>query len=64
MFVTAIALNKYDLLISQSSRGHFLKLTDSILFEKHDKSSPFGSKHYVVLYAQNGDRIVTIDSVT
>ena len=26
MFVTAIALNKYDLLISQLSRGHFLKL--------------------------------------
>jgi len=32
MFVTAIAL-KYALLVSQWSYGHFLKLTDSILFE-------------------------------
>jgi len=28
------------------------------------KSSPFNSTHYVVLYPKNGDRIVTIDSVT
>ena len=63
MFVTVIAL-KYALLVSQWSYGHFLKLTDSILFEQHDKSSPFNSTHYVVLYPQNGDRIVTIDSVT
>ena len=34
------------------------------LFEQHDKSSPFISTHYVVLYPQNGDRIVTIDFVT
>jgi len=26
--------------------------------------APFNSTHYVVLYPQNGDRIVTIDSVT
>ena len=44
--------------------GHFLKLTDSILFEEHDKSSPFNSTHYIVLYPQNGNRIVTTDSVT
>jgi len=34
-----------------------------VLFESHDKSSPFISTHYVVLYPQNGDRMVTIDSV-
>jgi len=35
-----------------------------MLFEEHDKSFPFNSMHYIVLYPQNGDRIVTIDSVT
>jgi len=40
------------------------KLSDSILFEWHDKSSPFNLTHYIVLYSQNGDRIVTIDSAT
>ena len=39
----------------------FLKLTDSVFL---NKSSPFISVHNVVLYSQNGDRIVTIDSVT
>jgi len=34
------------------------------LFELHDKSSPFNSAHYVVLYPQNGGSIVTVDSVT
>ena len=63
MFLTAIE-PKYALLASQWSYGRFLKLTDSILFEWHDKSSPFNSTHYVVFYPQNGDRIVTIDSVT
>ena len=29
-----------------------------------EKSSPFNSTHYIVLYPQNGDRIVTIYSVT
>jgi len=38
--------------------------TDSILFRWHDKSSPFNSTHHVVLYPQNGDRIVTIYYVT
>jgi len=57
MFVTVIAL-KYALLVSQWSYGHFLELTDSIL------SSPFHSAHYIVLYPQNGDLIVTVDSVT
>ena len=37
-FVTAIALN-YALLLSQWSYGHYLKVTDSILFEQDDKSS-------------------------
>jgi len=59
MFVTVIAL-KYAFLVSQ----WFLKLADSVLFELRDKSSPFNSTHYIVLYPQNGDRIVTIDSVT
>jgi len=63
MFATVIALN-YALLVSQWSYGHFLKLADLILFEQHDKSSPFNSTRYVVLYPQNGDHIVTIDSVT
>ena len=26
--------------------------------------TPFNSTHYIMLYPQNGDRIVTIDSVT
>ena len=43
---------------------HFLKQTDSILFEKHTKSSPINSTNYTVLYAQNGDRAVNIDYVT
>jgi len=30
----------------------------------HVKSSPYNSTHYAVLYPQNGDRIVTIESVT
>ena len=63
MFVTVIAL-KYALLVSHCSYGHFLKLTDSVLFEYHDKSSPFNSTHYIVSCPQNGDRIVTIASVT
>jgi len=29
-----------------------------------NKSSPLNSTHYATLYQQNGDRIVTIDSVT
>jgi len=32
--------------------------------DEHAKSSPLNSTHYVVLYPQNGDRIVAIDSVT
>ena len=63
MFVTVIAL-KWALLVSHWSYGHFLKITDSILFERHVKSSPFNLTHYIVLYPQNGDRIVIIDSVT
>jgi len=63
MFVTVIAL-KYALLVSRGSYGHFLKLTDSILFESRDKSAPFNSTHFIVLYPQNGDRIVTTDVVT
>jgi len=42
----------------------FSKTNFSISFEQHDKSSPFNSAHYIVLYPQNGDRIVTTDSVT
>jgi len=63
MFVTVIALI-YALLVSQCSYVHFLKLTDLILFEQDAKSSLFNSTHHIVLYPQNGDRIVTIDSVT
>ena len=35
-----------------------------MLFKQHDKSSPLNSTHYAVLYPQNGDHIVAIDSVT
>jgi len=63
MFVTVIPL-KYALLVSQRSYGHFLKLSDLILFEEHDKSSPFDAIHYIVLCPQNGDRIVAIVSLT
>jgi len=37
---------------------------DWILFKEHDKSSPLNSTHCAMLYLQNGDRIVAIDSVT
>jgi len=46
MFVTVIA-PKYVLLVSQWSCGHFLKLTDLVLFEWHDRSSPFNSTHVI-----------------
>jgi len=35
-----------------------------MLFKQHDKSLPLNFTHYATLYPQNGDRIVTIDSVT
>ena len=35
-----------------------------MLFKYHRKSSPLNSTHYAVLYPQNDDRIVAIDSVT
>ena len=62
MSVTVIAL-KYASLISQQSCGHFLKL---IQFCSNNaiNLSPFYSTHYIVLYPQNGGRVVTIDSVT
>ena len=44
--------------------GHFRKLTDSILCERLHRSSPFNSTQYAELYPQNGDRIVSIVSVT
>jgi len=55
MSATVTAL-KYALLASQRSYGHYLKLTDSTVFEQHDKSLPFNSTRYVVLYPQNGAR--------
>jgi len=62
MSVTVVEL-RYALLASQGSYGHFFKLTDSVFFEQHDKSSPFNSVHYIMLYPLNGYCIVTIDSV-
>jgi len=47
MFVAAISL-KYALLVSQWSHGHFLKLTDSVLFEQLDKSSTFGLTQRII----------------
>ena len=35
-----------------------------MLFKLQDKSSPPSYTHYAMLYPQNGDRIVAIDSVT
>jgi len=35
-----------------------------MLFKEQDKSSPLNSAHYAMLYPQNGDRIMAIDSVT
>jgi len=35
-----------------------------MLFKQHDKSSSVNSTHYAMLYPQNGDYIVAIDSVT
>jgi len=35
-----------------------------MLLKWHDKSLPLNSTHYAMLYTQNGDRIVAIDSVT
>jgi len=35
-----------------------------MLSKQHNKSSPLNSTHYAMLYAQNGDRIVAVDSVT
>jgi len=44
---------------------HFLKQTSCILFEYRDKSTlPLISTHYVISCPQNGDRILTIDTVT
>jgi len=61
MFVTVISFN-YALLVS--TYRHFLKPTDSFLFEWHTKSSPINSASYNELYPQNGDRIVNMDYVT
>jgi len=35
-----------------------------MLFKHYSKSSPLNSAHYAMLYPQNGDRTVAIDSVT
>jgi len=42
----------------------FHKPADRMLFKQHDKSSPLNFTHYAKLYPQNGERIVTIDSLT
>jgi len=60
MFVTVIAL-KYALLVSQCSHGHFLKMMQLYF---NNTINLRHLTHYIVLYTQNGDRIVTIDSVT
>ena len=63
MFVTLIAL-KYALLVSQWSYGHFLKLTDSVFLNNTINICHLTQRIVIVLYPQNGDRIVSIDSVT
>ena len=62
MIFTVISL-KYALLTSQWSYRHFHKPTDRMLFKQYNKSSPLNSTHYAMLYPQNGDRIVAVDSV-
>ena len=42
----------------------FHKSKDRMLFKQYDNSSPLNSTHYAMIYPQNGDRIVAIDSVT
>jgi len=37
---------------------------DWIVFKQHDKSLPLNAAHYVMLYPQDGDRSVAIDTVT
>jgi len=59
--VTAI---RYALSVSQGTYRHFLKVTGSILFEYHDRSSPFNATHFIMSYPQNGVSVVTVDSVT
>ena len=62
MFVTVILL-KYALLVSWRSYEHFFKLTQFYLNNAINLRI-FDSTHYIVLYPQNGDHIMTIDSVT
>ena len=65
MIVTAIAL-KYALLVSHWSDGHFRKQTDSILFE--NATDLLHLPQRIILIScythKNGDRGVTVDSVT
>jgi len=63
MFVSVIAF-KYSLLVSQRSYKQFLNYLIQFYLNNNNKSLPFNSAHYIVLYPQNGNRIVIIDSVT
>ena len=57
---------RYNIMILRSEE-FFLQITNlpaQIWQLNHCISSPFNSTHYVVLYPQNGDRVVTTDSVT
>ena len=52
-------------LVGKTGQWSYISWTNwFILLEKHDQSSSFNSRRYIVLYPRNGDRIVTIDSVT
>jgi len=46
--LVAVIAHKYTLLVSRWSCGHFLKLTDSILFQWHDESSPLNAVYRVI----------------
>ena len=35
-----------------------------MLFKEHHEASLYNCTHYAMLYPQNGDRIVAVDSVT
>jgi len=62
MFVTVIAL-KCALLVSRWSYGHFLKVVQ--FYSKNTINLRHLTRRiYIVIYPQNGDRIVTVGSVT
>jgi len=63
MFSTVVSL-KYALLASQWSYRHFHEQRIDCYLNCRINLRPYSYTHYAMLYPQNGDRIVDIDSVT